>query len=192
MVAIGAPGRRIRRAGIWTRPPPPTTASTKPAKSEAVARRRIRVIAWSVCFRVKRYFAAPMARINFWRLFGAGHVLGSGRTDYSFASVRAMQITAMVGSHCDDTHTAFRTEPALTRDVLDCAITHFFPSGWGDMFSTNNGLLIVARVGIPASAVQDYVRYLTSAEQKVCRQRAAEGKGPDLQSRADESGLPLE
>ena len=100
-----------------------------------------------------------------------------------------MQITALIGSHCDDTRTALRTEPPLTREVLDCAITNFFPSGWGDMFSTQNGLLIVARVGISNSAVQDYARYLTSAERKI-------GKGnkrqDTLQERAAEAGLPLE
>ena len=88
-----------------------------------------------------------------------------------------MQITKMVGSHCDDTHTAFRTEPPLTREVLDCAISNYFPSGWGDMFSTQNGLLIVARVGIPNSMVQDYARYLTSAERKVGQ--AADGRGSE-------------
>ena len=100
----------------------------------------------------------------------------------------------MVGSHCDDTHTAFRTEPPLTREVLDCAISNYFPSGWGDMFSTQNGLLIVARVGIPNSMVQDYARYLTSAERKVGKQQTEGGatRQDSLQHRAAESGLPLE
>ena len=100
-----------------------------------------------------------------------------------------MQITAMVGSHCDDTRTAFRTEPPLTREILDCAITNFFPSGWGDMFSTQDRLLIVARGGIPNSAVQDYARYLTSAERKVGK---GTGEQDSLQERAAESGVPLE
>jgi len=105
-----------------------------------------------------------------------------------------MQITKMVGSHCDHTHTAFRTEPALTREVLDCAISNFFPSGWGDMFSTQNGLLIVARVGIPHSLVLDYARYLTSAERKVGKEHREGGtnRQDSLQERAAESGLPLE
>jgi hypothetical protein len=50
-----------------------------------------------------------------------------------------MQITKMVGSHCDDMHTAFRTEPPLTKEVLDCAVTNFFPAGLGDMLSTKDG-----------------------------------------------------
>ena len=100
----------------------------------------------------------------------------------------------MVGSYCDDTHTAFRTEPALTREVLDCAISNFFPAGLGDMFSTKDGLLIVARVGIPNRVVQDYARYLTSAEKKVGKQQAGDEKKRQdgLQDRANESGLPLE
>jgi len=100
----------------------------------------------------------------------------------------------MVGSHCDDTRTAFRTEPPLTKEVLDCAITNFFPSGWGDMFSTKDGLLIVARVGISNSLVEDYARHLTSAERKVGKQQATDEKKrySDLQDRANESGLPLE
>ena len=82
-----------------------------------------------------------------------------------------MEITKMVASHCDDTYTAFRTEPALTKEVLDCAVTNFFPAGWGDMFSTKDGLLIVARVGIPNSSIEDYARYFTRAENKVDKQR---------------------
>jgi hypothetical protein len=105
-----------------------------------------------------------------------------------------MQITKMVASHSDDTHTAFRTEPPLTREVLDCAISNFFPSGWGDMFSTRNGLLIVARAGIPNSTVQDYARYLTSAEKKIGKEQPGDEKQrrDALQKRAEESGLPLE
>lgn len=61
------------------------------------------------------------------------------------------------------------------------------------MFSTRNGLLIVARVGIPNAMVQDYARYLTSAEKKVGKQSTDENKRRDsLQDRAAESGLPLE
>ena len=105
-----------------------------------------------------------------------------------------MQITKMVGSHCDDTHTAFRTEPPLTQEVLDCAVTNFFPAGLGDMLSTKDGLLVVARVGIPNSVVQDYARYLTSAEMKCRKQRATDGtkRQVSLEDRAKESGVPLE
>jgi hypothetical protein len=62
------------------------------------------------------------------------------------------------------------------------------------MFSTKDGLLIVARVGIPNSAVEDYARYLTNAEKKVGKQRETDEKKQQdgLQARADESGLPLE
>ena len=105
-----------------------------------------------------------------------------------------MQITAMVGAHCDDTHTAFRTDPPLTKEILDCAVTHFFPAGLGDMLSTRDGLFVVARVGIPSDVVQDYTRYLTSAEMKVRKQRATDGtrRQVSLQDRANESGVPLE
>lgn len=103
-----------------------------------------------------------------------------------------MQITAMVGSHCDDTHTAFRTDPPLTQEVLDCAVTHFFPAGLGDMLSTRDGLLLVSRVGIPSAVVQDYARYLTSAEMKVRKQTDGNKRQVSLQDRANESGVPLE
>ena len=105
-----------------------------------------------------------------------------------------MQITKMVGSHCDDTHTAFRTDPPLTKEVLDCAVTNFFPAGLGDMLSTRDGLLLIARVGIPTEVVQDYARYLTSAEMKVRKQQATGGtkRQVSLQDRANESGVPLE
>jgi len=105
-----------------------------------------------------------------------------------------MEITKMVASYCDNTCTAFRTEPPLTKEVLDCAITNFFPAGLGDMLSTTDGLLVVARVGIPSSTVQDYARYLTSAEMRVRKQQATDGtkRQVSLQDRASESGLPLE
>ena len=62
------------------------------------------------------------------------------------------------------------------------------------MFSTRNGLLVVARVGIPNSLVQDYARYLSSAEKKIGKQQSTDGKQrqDSLQDRAAESGLPLE
>jgi hypothetical protein len=61
----------------------------------------------------------------------------SGVSTKSLATDRlnVMEITKMVASHCDDTCTAFRTEPPLTKEVLDCAVTNFFPAGLGDMFS---------------------------------------------------------
>ena len=100
----------------------------------------------------------------------------------------------MVKSHSDDTHTAFRTDPALTQEILDCAVTHFFPAGLGDMFSTRDGFLIVARVGIPNVVVCDYERYLTSAELSVHRHHATGGtkREVSLEDRARESGVPLE
>lgn len=120
----------------------------------------------------------------------------SGVSTKSLATDRlnVMEITKMVASHCDNTCTAFRTEPPLTKEVLDCAVTNFFPAGLGDMFSTKDGLLIVARVGIPNSAIEDYARYLTNAEKIVGKQRETDEKKRQdrLQSRADESGLPLE
>ena len=102
----------------------------------------------------------------------------SGVSTKSLATDRlnVMEITKMVASYCDNTCTAFRTEPPLTKEVLDCAVTNFFPAGLGDMFSTKNGLLIVARVGIPNSAIEDYARYLTSAEKKVDKQRETDEK----------------
>jgi hypothetical protein len=53
---------------------------------------------------------------------------------FSLDSLKLMQITTMVGSHCDDTHTAFRTDPPLTKEILDCAITHFFRLDWETCF----------------------------------------------------------
>ena len=131
--------------------------------------------------------AASAKRVPWNREIGNWEIpVGSDRLE-------VMQIISMVGSHCDDTRTTFRTEPPLTREILDCAITNFFPSGWGDMFSTQNGLLVVARVGIPNSEVEDYARYLTSAERKVGKQSTGEKRRQDtLQERAAESGLPLE
>ncbi len=62
------------------------------------------------------------------------------------------------------------------------------------MFLTKDGLLIVARVGISNSAIEDYARYLTSAEKKIGKHRETDQKKRQdgLQARADESGLPLE
>jgi hypothetical protein len=62
------------------------------------------------------------------------------------------------------------------------------------MLSTKDGLLLVARVGIPNSVIQDYGRYLTSAEMKIRKQQSTDGtkRQVSLQDRAKESGLPLE
>jgi hypothetical protein len=123
-----------------------------------------------------------------------GSISGVSTKSLATDRLNVMEITKMVASYCDNTCTAFRTEPPLTKEVLDCAVTNFFPAGLGDMFSTKDGLLIVARVGIPNSAVEDYARYLTNAEKKVGKQRETDEKKRQdgLQARADESGLPLE
>jgi hypothetical protein len=123
-----------------------------------------------------------------------GSISGVSTKSLATDRLNVMEITKMVASYCDNTCTAFRTEPPLTKEVLDCAVTNFFPAGLGDMFSTKDGLLIVARVGIPNSAVEDYARYLTNAKKKVGKQRETDEKKRQdgLQARADESGLPLE
>jgi hypothetical protein len=55
-------------------------------------------------------------------------------------------------------------------------------------------MLIVARVGIPNTMVQDYARYLSSAERKIAKQHETDDSKRQfsLQERAAESGVPLE
>ena len=62
------------------------------------------------------------------------------------------------------------------------------------MFSTTNGLLIVARGTVPNDLVLDYARYLTSAEKMLSKHGATDEqrRRESLQARASESGLPLE
>ena len=60
------------------------------------------------------------------------------------------------------------------------------------MFSTRNGLLIVARADIPDRAVQDYARYLSEAERKLGKKGGEKKRLDALQERAAQAGLPLE
>jgi hypothetical protein len=79
---------------------------------------------------------------------------------------RFMKITAIARSHTGDSQIAFKTDPPLTKEVLDCAIANFFGPAYSDTF-VEGGLFIVHRALIPEGQVPEYERALTGAEKQI-------------------------
>jgi hypothetical protein len=108
-----------------------------------------------------------------------------------------MKITAIKASHTDGIQTAFKTDPPLTEEVMQCAINDIFGSRsqWEATYFEEAGLFIVrGRTDIPREQIQEYEQNLTSAENLV-RQRKehANKKREDHLKRLSEStGLPVE
>ena len=100
----------------------------------------------------------------------------------------------MLRKRSDDTQTAFRTEPPLTDEVLECAIKNYLGESYRDQLFNENGALVVARVGIPEEQIKIWNDSLTNAEELVHKQKTtAETSREDaLQARAKMMGLPLE
>jgi hypothetical protein len=105
-----------------------------------------------------------------------------------------MKITAIDSSHTDQTQTAFKTEPPLTEEVLQCAINDIFGSQWADTYFEEDGLFIVPRTGIPKEQIPEYERGLTNAENLIQqRKQHADKKREDhLRRISEDTGLPVE
>src|SRR5688572_17750339 len=95
--------------------------------------------------------------------------------------------------HTSETHTAFKTEPPLTDEVLECAVEHFIGSHYSDTYSREGDLLVVARFGIVPEEVQRIEQALTNAENLLQKKQAASKSNREelLQERAKKTGLPL-
>jgi hypothetical protein len=105
-----------------------------------------------------------------------------------------MKLKSVASSHTTDTRTAFKTDPPLTHEVLDCAIKDYFGEQWADTYFTQGGLFIVHRTKIPKEQISEYERTLTSAEDLVKKRKTnAEKKhGDSIKNASDSTGLPID
>jgi hypothetical protein len=105
-----------------------------------------------------------------------------------------MKIKSIDSSRTDDTQTAFKTEPPLTEEVIQCAIKEFFGSEWFGTYFEEGGSFIVRRTGIPREQISVYERRLTDAENLVQKRKRKEQTNRDdyLKGLSASVDLPLE
>ena len=106
-----------------------------------------------------------------------------------------MKIKAIVCNQSDHNHTAFRTEPPATKQVVEFALNNYLGEGFSDKYAVKDGLFIVARTWIPKQQVVLYEDALTDAEIFLGKRSPffseKEFTGL-LRERAKRAGLPLE
>ncbi len=100
----------------------------------------------------------------------------------------------MKRSGTDDHQTVFRTDPPLTKEVLEFAVKHYLGQSYGQTLTVKNGLLVVSRVGFTRQDIAMLEERLTEAENFLQDQKANAEKSRenDLQARAARSGVSLE
>jgi hypothetical protein len=105
-----------------------------------------------------------------------------------------MKITAIDRSHTNTTQTAFKTEPPLTEEVMQCAIEVAFGPHSSDTYFVEDGLFIVRRTGIPKVQIPEYERGLTSAENFIQQKKQQTDKNREdhLKRVSKDTGLPVE
>jgi hypothetical protein len=106
-----------------------------------------------------------------------------------------MKITAIVCAGSDDNHTAFRTEPAATKEVVEFAMKNYLAEPSPNKYSVKNGLFIVAQTWIPKEQVTVYEDALTDAEIFLGKKSALFSEkelSGQLRERAKRAGLSLE
>ena len=105
-----------------------------------------------------------------------------------------MKIRSIDSSRTDDTQTAFRTEPPLTEEVIQCAIKEFFGSEWAHTYFEEGGSFIIRQTGIPREQIPMYERRLTDAEDLIQKRKRKEQSNRDdyLKGVSDSMDLPLE
>lgn len=105
-----------------------------------------------------------------------------------------MKIPAMKKLRSNETETAYRTDPPMTQELLDCALRSYLGPNYSDLLAVENGLLIVRQVGIPAQNLEMLAERLTDAENFLANQKrnAQSRRDDDLKARAQMSGVPLE
>lgn len=106
-----------------------------------------------------------------------------------------MKITAIVCACSDETHTAFRTEPPATKQVVDFALKNYLGEAIPGQYSVKDGLFIVPRTWVPREEVAFYEDALTDAEiflGKKSRLFSSQELTRLMRERAKRAGLPLE
>lgn len=101
-----------------------------------------------------------------------------------------MKIVAISKEHSSATHTAYKTDPPITDEVLKCVFEHF-----GDdkgILSVSNRHLMSASALEPVQ-IRECEATLTQAEEFLAHQKTENVKRheDDLEARAKKSGLPL-
>jgi hypothetical protein len=106
-----------------------------------------------------------------------------------------MKITAIVCSHSDHNHTAFRTKPAATKELVEFALKNYAGETFSDEYSIKGGLFIVGRAWVAKEQVARYEDALTDAEIFLGKKSALFSQKEftgQLRERAKRAGLPLE
>lgn len=106
-----------------------------------------------------------------------------------------MKIRAIVRDHSDYNHTAFRTEPPATKQVVEFAVKTYLGEPSSNKYCVKDGLFIVAQTWVPQEQVTLYEDALTDAEIFLGKKSALSPKRelPGLlRERAKRAGLPLE
>lgn len=106
-----------------------------------------------------------------------------------------MKIRAIVCACSDNNHTAFRTEPAATKEVVEFAVKNYLGEPSPNKYSVKDGLFIVAQTWIPKEQVTLYEDALTDAEIFLGKKSALLSKkefAGQLRERAKRAGLFLE
>jgi hypothetical protein len=106
-----------------------------------------------------------------------------------------MKIKTIVCAHSDDNHTAFRTEPEATKEVVEFAVKNYLGEPSPNKYSVKDGLFIVAETWIPKEQVTLYEDALTDADIFLGRKSALFSEKElvgQLRERAKRAGLSLE
>lgn len=106
-----------------------------------------------------------------------------------------MKIRAIVCAYSDHSHTAFRTEPAATKEVVEFALKNYLGETLPGEYSIKDGLFIVGRTWIPKERVALYEYALTDAEIFLGKKSALFSQKEytgQLRERAKRAGLSLE
>ena len=75
-----------------------------------------------------------------------------------------MKIKAILCDQSDHNHTAFRTQPQATNQVVEFAIKNYLGEEFSGKYAVKDGLFIVARAWIPKEQVALYQDAITDAE----------------------------
>jgi hypothetical protein len=106
-----------------------------------------------------------------------------------------MKIRAIVRDHSDQNHTAFRTQPPATKQVVEFAAKNYLGERSLNKYSVKDGLLIVTQTWIPKEQVTLYEDALTDAEIFLGKKSAIFSEKEftgQLRERAKRAGLSLE
>ncbi len=83
-----------------------------------------------------------------------------------------MKIISLVRAHSDNSTSAFRTEPALTKEIFDHAIKFGLGEEFAKNFRFQNGLFVVKSPTVQSEMIALYEIHLSKAETDLAQQKA--------------------